>query len=104
MAKPKGGLTRWFKNWVDISRPKKKGRYQPCGRKKQELHEEDTLNVSLLAWQQRCQQQRKGRLFAVKEVKHKALVVNLLMYVLLLKENVEKAAEERQVNEKRKYY
>ena len=34
MAKPKGGLTRWFKeNWVDISRPKKKGRYQPCGRK-----------------------------------------------------------------------
>jgi hypothetical protein len=63
--------------------------------KKQELHEEDTLNVSLLAWQQRCQQQRKGRLFAVKEVKHKALVVNLLMYVLLLKENVEKAAEEK---------
>ena len=35
MAKPRGGLTRWFKeNWVDISRPKKKGRYQPCGRKK----------------------------------------------------------------------
>lgn len=35
MAKPKGGLTRWFKErWVDISRPKKKGRYQPCGRKK----------------------------------------------------------------------
>ena len=34
MAKPKGGLTRWFKEkWVDISRPKKKGRYQPCGRK-----------------------------------------------------------------------
>ena len=34
MAKPKGGLTKWFKEkWVDISRPKKKGRYQPCGRK-----------------------------------------------------------------------
>lgn len=34
MAKPSGGLTRWFKErWVDISRPKKKGRYQPCGRK-----------------------------------------------------------------------
>ena len=30
----KGGLTKWFKEkWVDISRPKKKGRYQPCGRK-----------------------------------------------------------------------
>jgi hypothetical protein len=34
MAKPKGGLTKWFKQkWVDIGRPKKKGRYQPCGRK-----------------------------------------------------------------------
>ena len=34
MAKPKSGLTKWFKEkWVDISRPKKKGRYQPCGRK-----------------------------------------------------------------------
>lgn len=35
MAKPKGGLTKWFKeNWVDISRPKKGGGYMPCGRKK----------------------------------------------------------------------
>ena len=34
MAKPRGGLTRWFKeNWVDISRPKKGGGYMPCGRK-----------------------------------------------------------------------
>ena len=34
MAKPKGGLSKWFKEkWVDIGRPKKKGRYQPCGRK-----------------------------------------------------------------------
>tara|TARA_B100000989_G_scaffold7387_2_gene5116 strand:- start:4647 stop:4904 length:258 start_codon:yes stop_codon:yes gene_type:complete len=35
MAKPKGGLTKWFKKekWVDISAPKKKGKYQPCGRK-----------------------------------------------------------------------
>ena len=34
MAKPKGGLNKWFKEkWVDIGRPKKKGRYQPCGRK-----------------------------------------------------------------------
>ena len=33
MAKPKGGLSKWFKEkWVDIGRPKKKGRYQPCGR------------------------------------------------------------------------
>ena len=61
MAKPKGGLTDGLKkNWVDISRPKKKGRYQPCAvGKKQEPHEVDTLNVSLLAWQQRCQQQKK---------------------------------------------
>ena len=29
-----GGLREWVKEkWVDISRPKKKGRYQPCGRK-----------------------------------------------------------------------
>jgi len=35
MAKPKGGLTKRFKErWVDISRPKKKGKYQPCGRPK----------------------------------------------------------------------
>ena len=33
--KPKGGLTKWFKEkWVDISRPKKGGGYKPCGRKK----------------------------------------------------------------------
>jgi hypothetical protein len=32
--KPKGGLTKWFKEkWVDISRPKKGGGFQPCGRK-----------------------------------------------------------------------
>ena len=30
-----GGLTKWFKEkWVDIGRPKKKGKYQPCGRGK----------------------------------------------------------------------
>ena len=35
MAKPRGGLTKWFKEkWVDISRPKKGGGYMPCGRKK----------------------------------------------------------------------
>ena len=34
MAKPQGGLTKWFKEkWVDISRPKKSGGYMPCGRK-----------------------------------------------------------------------
>ncbi len=33
--KPKGGLTKWFgEKRVDIGRPKKKGKYQPCGRKK----------------------------------------------------------------------
>ncbi len=33
MAKTSGGLTRWFKeNWVDLSRPKKGGGYEPCGR------------------------------------------------------------------------
>ena len=33
MAKPKGGLTKWFKEgWVDISRRKKGGGYMPCGR------------------------------------------------------------------------
>jgi len=34
MAKSGGGLTRWFKeNWVDLSRPKKGGGYEPCGRR-----------------------------------------------------------------------
>lgn len=33
--KPSGGLTKWFKEkWVDISRPKKGGGFEPCGRKK----------------------------------------------------------------------
>ena len=33
MAKASGGLARWFKeNWVDLSRPKKGGGYEPCGR------------------------------------------------------------------------
>ena len=38
MAKPKGGLTAWFGkgpkcDWVDIGAPKKKGKFQSCGRK-----------------------------------------------------------------------
>lgn len=38
MAKPTGGLKAWFGkgskgDWVDIGSPKKKGRWQPCGRK-----------------------------------------------------------------------
>ena len=34
-AKPKGGLTKWFKeDWVDIGRKKKGGGHAPCGRKK----------------------------------------------------------------------
>lgn len=33
MAKPRGGLTRWFKEgWVDISRKRKGGGFAPCGR------------------------------------------------------------------------
>jgi hypothetical protein len=34
-SKPKGGLTKWFKEeWVDIGRKKKSGGHAPCGRKK----------------------------------------------------------------------
>jgi len=38
MAKPQGGLKAWFGkgpkgDWVDISAPKKKGKFQACGRK-----------------------------------------------------------------------
>lgn len=34
MAKKSGGLSRWFKeNWVDLSRPKKGGGFEPCGRR-----------------------------------------------------------------------
>ncbi len=30
----KGGLKKWFsEDWVDIGAPKKKGKYQKCGRK-----------------------------------------------------------------------
>ena len=39
MAKPQGGLTEWFGkgakgDWVDIGAPKKKGKFQKCGRAK----------------------------------------------------------------------
>lgn len=34
MAKPSGGLTKWFREgWVDISRKRKGGGFAPCGRK-----------------------------------------------------------------------
>lgn len=34
VTKASGGLSRWFKEeWVDISRPKKGGGFEPCGRK-----------------------------------------------------------------------
>ena len=38
MAKPRGGLKKWFGrgkggNWVDISAPKKGGGFEKCGRK-----------------------------------------------------------------------
>lgn len=37
MAKPKGGLTEWFKqDWVDIGAPKKGGGFAKCGRSKLE--------------------------------------------------------------------
>ena len=37
MAKPKGGLTKWFKqDWVDIGAPKKGGGFAKCGRSKLE--------------------------------------------------------------------
>ena len=33
IAVRKGGLDKWFKEkWVDISRPKKGGGFEPCGR------------------------------------------------------------------------
>jgi len=35
MSRANSGLKKWFKEkWVDISRPKKGGGYQSCGRKK----------------------------------------------------------------------
>jgi len=34
-VKPPGGLTKWFgEKWVDISRPKKGGGFEKCGRSK----------------------------------------------------------------------
>tara|TARA_B100000497_G_scaffold79120_1_gene88307 strand:+ start:7255 stop:7545 length:291 start_codon:yes stop_codon:yes gene_type:complete len=34
-VKPSGGLTKWFgEKWVDISRPKKGGGFEKCGRDK----------------------------------------------------------------------
>ena len=58
MAKPKGGLTAWFGkgpkgDWVDIGAPKKKGKFQSCGRASQKVEKENILNV--------CQEQQLER-------------------------------------------
>jgi len=37
VAKPTGGLTKWFNDdWVDIGSPKKGGGFNKCGRSKQQ--------------------------------------------------------------------
>ena len=47
-AKPKGGLTKWFKeDWVDIGRKKKGGGHAPAVGKKLLLRKKVILNVSL---------------------------------------------------------
>ena len=56
MAKPSGGLKAWFGkgpkgDWVDIGAPKKKGKYQPCGRKSAKSLRGLTLNAFLEAKQ-----------------------------------------------------
>ena len=50
MAKPSGGLTEWFGkgpkgDWVDIGAPKKKGKFQKCGRSKVKVLKENILNA-----------------------------------------------------------
>ena len=57
-TKPKGGLTAWFGkgkkgDWVDIGAPKKKGRYQACGRKSAKLSRRlSQITILLQALQQ----------------------------------------------------
>ena len=58
MAKPKGGLTAWFGkgpkgDWVDIGAPKKKGKFQSCGRATTKGSKRNILNV--------CQEQQPER-------------------------------------------
>jgi len=50
MAKPTGGLTAWFGkgpkgDWVDIGAPKKKGKFQACGRKSAKKVNANILNA-----------------------------------------------------------
>jgi len=48
MAKPKGGLSKWFKEkWVDISRPKKKVSINLVAEAKQRPLGKDTQSVCL---------------------------------------------------------
>ena len=66
MAKPKGGLTKWFKeNWVDISRPKKGGGYMPCGRKTSKKGKYPKCVPASKA--ARMTKAQKDQLFVVKE-------------------------------------
>ena len=44
----RGGLGKWFgQRWVNIGAPKKKGKYQPCGRKKAKKSRNHTENILL---------------------------------------------------------
>ena len=67
-------LTEWFGkgkkgDWVDIGAPKKKGKFQPCGRK--------SAKDSKRAYP-KCVPRSKG-LLEEKELKLKVWVVNQLM-------------------------
>ena len=63
MAKPTGGLTAWFGkgpkgDWVDIGAPKKKGKFQPCGRKSASKSKRKYPSVCLDQKLEACQRDR----------------------------------------------
>lgn len=64
IAVRKGGLDKWFKEkWVDISRPKKGGGFEPCGRGTP--IRANTRNVFLLPEPLQCLKKKSPRQFAV---------------------------------------
>ena len=84
MAKPKGGLTAWFGkgpkgDWVDISAPKKKGKFQACGRKSAS---KSKRGYPKCVPRSKAKSMTSGQikvLYLEKELKHKELEVNQQM-------------------------
>ena len=70
-------LKKWFEEeWVDIGRKKKKGKYQPCGRKKASTSRKGYPKCVPRSKAASMTEKQKRSAVKENEQKHKALVAN----------------------------